>query len=318
MVSIISKLLMNPYYFRYAFFILLISSIILNRYIIHDSNFYILYIFSTIFLGIGFFNKSNYFLITFTTIIVLCRFYLIPDASANIGTFLIYLFTYYLITYISVGLMKNLQKVKKDNLELVNSLSNALDSRDPYTNHHSENVARYAVAIAKEMNLSQSECNSIHVGGLLHDIGKIGIPEQILKKPERLTNKEYEYIKSHTTMGFKMLKHVSSFKDNGILDIILYHHERYDGKGYPSGLKGNQIPLAARIIALADTFDALTSKRVYRNELDLDYTLNEIRKNKGTQFDPEIVDVFLSLLDSTNNDLYKLKEKYINKGWEIS
>ena len=127
----------------------------------------------------------------------------------------------------------------------------------------------------------------------MHDIGKIGIPEHILMKNGKLTNEEYEVIKIHPTIGYNMIKHVADFHKNGILDMVLYHHERYDGKGYPAGLKGNQIPLYARIAAVADTFDAMTTERVYREELSLDYTLNEIRKNKGTQFDPDIVDLFL-------------------------
>ena len=139
----------------------------------------------------------------------------------------------------------------------------------------------------------------IHIGGLLHDIGKIGLPEHILTKPGKLTDEEYALIKTHPTLGYEIIKHVKSFKDSGILDIVLYYHERYDGKGYPSGLKGEDIPLAARIVAIADTFDAMTSKRVYRDKLDLDFTLNEIRKNKGAQFDPVITDVFLSLFEKS-------------------
>lgn len=191
--------------------------------------------------------------------------------------------------------MKNYQKIKEGNLELTMALAKALDSRDTYTLHHSENVAKYAVDTAKKMGLSKDICDVIYIGGLLHDIGKIGIPEYILTKPGKLTDDEYAIIKNHPNIGYEMIKHVSNFNENGILDIVLYHHERYDGNGYPNGLKGDQIPLIARIVAIADTFDAMTSRRVYRPELDLEYTLNEICKNKGTQFDPEITDVFLSL-----------------------
>ena len=293
-----NKWLNNYSYFRYGFFILLIISVILNSFILqNNSNLYILYIISVIFLGIGFYNKSVWFLIFFTVLVVSCRFFLIPEQADNTGNFIIYIFTYLLITFISVGLMKNVQTVKQDNLELTTALANALDSRDPYTLHHSENVARYAVEIAEKMKLSKDLCNIIRIGGLLHDIGKIGLPEHVLTKPGKLTEDEYELIKTHPTIGYEIIKHVASFNKNGILDIVLNHHERYDGKGYPTGLKGNQIPLVARIVAVADTFDAMTSKRVYRHELDLEYTLNEIHKNKGTQFDPEIVDVFLSLFD---------------------
>ncbi|MFB5088378.1 HD-GYP domain-containing protein [Psychrobacillus sp. PGGUH221] len=299
MVNIFNKWLSHPLYFRYGFFILLIGSVILNSFFLQNgSHFFILYIFSVLFLGIGFYNKSTWFLIFFTIIVVSCRFFLIPDATDNFLSFIIYILNYLLITFISVGLMKNVQKVKEDNLELTKALANALDSRDTYTLHHSENVARYAVEIAEKMKLSKDLCNIIHIGGLLHDIGKIGIPENILTKPGKLTNDEYELIKTHPKIGYDIIKHVESFHNNGVLDIVLYHHERFDGKGYPTGLQGNQIPLVARIVAVADTFDAMTSKRVYREkELDIEYTLNEIRKNKSTQFDPEVVDVFLSLFD---------------------
>ena len=126
---------------------------------------------------------------------------------------------------------------------------------------------------------------------------KIGISEHILMKNGKLTKEEYEEIILHPTIGYNMIKHVADFHKNSILDMVLYHHERYDGKAYLAGLKGNQIPLYARIAAVADTFDAMTTKRVYREELSLDYTLNEIQKNKGTQFDPDIVDAFLSLFE---------------------
>ncbi len=293
--------LSNPLYYRYGFFIILLGSILLNNFFLQHENFFILYVLSTIFLGIGFYKKPTWFLIFFTLIIVICRFYPLLDSSYSLVTFFIFLLTYLLITFITVGLVTNIQKVKQDNLELVTALSNALDSRDSYTMNHSENVAKYAVETANKMRLPKAICNNIQIGALLHDIGKIGISERILTKPDQLTNEEYNYIKSHPTIGFEMLKHVSSFKDNGILDIILFHHERYDGKGYPLQIKGDQIPLAARIVAVADTFDAMTSKRVYRNDLDLQDALNEIRNNKGTQFDPEIVDVFLSLFEKENN-----------------
>ncbi|PLR70447.1 diguanylate cyclase [Bacillus sp. UMB0728] len=297
-MNILNNWLNHPSYFRYGFFILFISSVLINSFILRDeSNFFILYIITVIFLGIGYYNKPTWFLTFFTFLVVLCRFFLISEIEDNAVTFIIYLFTYILITFISAGLMRNVQKVKKDNLELTTALANALDSRDAYTLHHSENVARYSVEIAKKMKLSKDLCNIIRIGGLLHDIGKIGIPEYVLTKPGRLTKEEYELIKAHPKIGYEIIKHVESFHKNGVLDIVLYHHERYDGKGYPSGLKGSEIPLVARIVAIADTFDAMTSKRIYRQGLDLEYTLNEIRKNKGTQFDPEIVDVFLSLFD---------------------
>nr|WP_285889658.1 HD-GYP domain-containing protein [Neobacillus niacini] len=205
--------------------------------------------------------------------------------------------------------MLYVQKVKKDSLDLTESLINALDSRDSYTSDHSENVSRYAMQIAEKMNLSKDLCNVIRTGGLLHDIGKIGIPENILTKTGKLTSEEYNVIKTHPVIGYEMLKHVEGLKRNGILDIVLYHHERYDGKGYPKGLKGNEIPLAARIVGVADAFDAMISKRVYRIELDMNFALNEIRRNKGTQFDPEVVDAFLDIFQEKD---IKVERKAIN------
>ncbi|MBP3953363.1 HD-GYP domain-containing protein [Bacillus suaedae] len=295
MFNTIDKCLNRPYLFRHSFFILFISSVVLNHVIsLNNSNFFILYIITVIFLGIGFYNKSALFLTLFTMIVVLSRFFFIPDSELSLNNLLIFSCNYLLITFISVSLMRYAQKVKSTYIELTSALANALDSRDSYTWHHSENVSKYSLKIADKMNLSKDLCDIIRVGSLLHDIGKIGISEYILTKPGKLTDEEYNSIKTHPEIGYDIIKHVSNFYENGVLDIVLYHHERYDGKGYPKGLKGNEIPLVARIVAVADTFDAMISKRVYRNEFDLNHTLEEISKNKGTQFDPEIVDVFLS------------------------
>lgn len=292
-MGVIGKVLDNSTHFRYAFFLFLSLSILFNIVHPHNDNFFILYIFSVIFLGIGFYNNII-ILFVFTGLVVVCRFILVPNVEEKI--FFIFLLGDLLITFISAGMMKYVQRVKKDSFELKLALVNALDSRDRYTSNHSENVSKYALQIAKKMKLSNDLCDIIRVGALLHDIGKIGIPEKILTKPGKLTENEYNVIKSHPMIGYEMLNHVSEYKNNGVLDIVLYHHERFDGKGYPAGLKGNGIPLAARIVAIADTFDAMISKRVYRNdELDLTYILNEIRQNKGTQFDPEIADAFLSI-----------------------
>lgn len=299
MIMLFHKWLMKPVYFRYSFFILLSISVILNGVILeNDRNFFILYIFCALFAGLGFYSQPSWFIFCIVMIIVICRFFLIPERMSGLGTFLIYLVTYLLLTFISVGLMKNYHKVKQDQLDLTIALSKALDSRDPYTLHHSENVAKYSLEIAKDMNLSKDLCEVIRIGGLLHDIGKIGVSENILNKPGKLTEDEYKIIKEHPKLGYDMVKHITSFKKNGVLDIVLHHHERYDGNGYPSGLKGQQIPLAARIVSIADTFDAMSSKRVYRDELELEYIFNEIRENKGIQFDPEIVDVFLKRFKS--------------------
>jgi putative nucleotidyltransferase with HDIG domain len=292
-----SKILDNSTYFRFGFVLFLLLIVLISIVLPNNDNFFMLYIISVIFLGIGFYNKPV-FLIVLTVLTVACRYYFVPNAEES--TFFIFLITYFLVTFISAGMMKYVQRAKNHTLELKLALVNALDSRDRYTSHHSENVSKYAVQIAEKMKLSKDLCNTVRVGGLLHDIGKIGIPEHILNKSGKLSEDEYNIIKSHPTIGFEMLRHVADYKKNGVLDIVLYHHERYDGKGYPKGLKGDEIPLAARIVAVADTFDAMVSKRVYRNEMDLTYTLNEIRQNRGTQFDPEITDAFLSIFQETD------------------
>lgn len=286
----------RPEYFRRGFWTLLIIStglnIIFNEL---EGYLYIFYIFCVIFLGLGYYKKPPLFLLSFTVAVVTCRYYLIHEANASLTMFIIHIFTYYLITIMAAWFMIYVHKVNEKHLELTIALANALDSRDSYTRHHSEKVAKYSVEIAKKMNLPEDQLNIIQVGGLLHDIGKIGIPEHILLKPETLTKEEYQLIKKHPAIGFEMIKHVENYKDRGVLDIVLYHHERYDGKGYPCSLKENQIPLVARIVAVADAYDAIISRRVYKNELSSEYALNEIKKNKGTQFDPEVVDAFLTL-----------------------
>lgn len=297
MINTLNSWLSYPKYFRIIFFIVLTFAIILNVIQVgNENNMFILYILSSIFLGIGFYNRSALFIITVTTLLVICRFFLILDSTADFGTFLTYLVTYFLISFISRYLMRYAQTVRNDILELTTALANALDSRDANTLHHSENVSKYAVKIAEKMNLSKELRDSIRIGGLLHDIGKIGIPEHILSKDGKLTDEEYKVIQRHPYIGYNMIRHISNFHKNGVLDIVLYHHERYDGKGYPEGLSGENIPLVARIVAVADTFDAMTSSRVYRAELGLSYTLEEICKNKGTQFDPDVVDAFLTIV----------------------
>jgi len=285
----------NYIVFRYGFFILLSLSLVLSLVFPHNDNF-ALFIVAVSFLGIGFYNKP-FLLVGFTVLVVYFRFYLVPKDEESI--FFTYLLTYFLVAFISACMTLYIRKVKKDSLDLIKTLNNALDSRDSYTSNHSNNVSSYAVQIAEKMNLSKDQCNVIRTGGLLHDIGKIGIPEHILTKPGKLTPEEYSVIKTHPVIGYEILKHVDGFEKNGISDIVLYHHERYDGKGYPKGLKGSEIPLAARIVGVADAFDAMISKRVYRNNLDLNFALNEIHRNKGTQFDPEVADAFLSIFKET-------------------
>ena len=158
--------------------------------------------------------------------------------------------------------------------------------------------------VAKELGYSDEECENLRKAALLHDIGKIGIPDRILNKPERLTDEEYAIMKSHVEKGAEILKSFTLV--NHVEEGALYHHERYDGKGYMQGLKGEEIPLNARIIGIADAFDAMTANRVYRKKLDKNYVLGEIRRGSGTQFDPELVDIMLRLIDSGRIDIDNL------------
>ncbi|UII56144.1 HD-GYP domain-containing protein [Cytobacillus spongiae] len=269
----------------------------INLFFSKNDSFFIFFILIVIFWGIGFYQLPIWLLIIGATIIVLLRLYLLSDASLSFTEFFVHLFVYQLILFLSVWLMRHYRKALLSNLDLVVALANALDSRDPYTLDHSKNVSRLSVEMGKKMGLSAKQCEEIRIGALLHDIGKIGIREKILLKTEKLDASEYEQIKQHTLIGYNIIKHIKVFSNNSVLDSVLYHHERYDGKGYPKGLCGERIPLSARIIAIADTYDAMTSKRIYRDKLSIEHTLEEIKNNKGRQFDPEIADVFISLFN---------------------
>ncbi|WP_373739667.1 HD-GYP domain-containing protein [Jeotgalibaca porci] len=261
--------------------------------------------------GLAYSHKSPVYLFLMNLIFVIIRFLFIPIESLSLGVFITRVLTYYVTTVISATLMQHALKIKNNQLELIKALSTALDYRDTYTMNHSLNVARYAVSIAEEMNLSRGSIDSIRTGALLHDIGKIGIPEHILMKNGKLTDEEYKTIQSHPEIGYQMINHIDDYRKNGVLDIVRYHHERYDGTGYPEGLKGRDIPLFARIVAVADAFDAMTSKRVYRDEFDMAYTLDQLVKNKSKQFDPEITDAFLNVLN--RNKEFKINEKTVSR-----
>lgn len=179
--------------------------------------------------------------------------------------------------------------------EFLSVFSNFVDAKDTYTQGHSHRVAEYSRIIAEKMGKDSDECHNVYIIGLMHDCGKVYIPDDILKKPGRLTDEEFAIIKSHTMKGGEMLKDVSAIPQ--LMEGALHHHERYDGRGYPDGLKGKNIPEVGRIICVADSFDAMNSRRCYRANLSEEVIREELTKNKGTQFDPEIVDVFLGLLD---------------------
>ena len=185
--------------------------------------------------------------------------------------------------------------------ETILSIANAVEARDKQTGRHSLRVAVYSMLIAAELGFDADELENIRQIGLLHDIGKIGVPDFILSKPKKLTEEEYNIMKTHVDIGGEILKDFTHIKN--VADGAKYHHERYDGKGYNTGLKGEEIPLTARIIGLADAFDAMTSNRVYRKAISMDHVIDELKKGKGTQFDPSLVDILLGLIGSGRIDV---------------
>lgn len=199
----------------------------------------------------------------------------------------------YLNTKKLIRQQKRNMKIIKESME---TFANFIDAKDPNTKGHSVRVAQYSKMIALKLGMSEEECQDIFYIGLLHDCGKISIPQEILMKPGRLTDEEYEVMKSHALKGYEMLENFTSIPNIGA--GACSHHERYDGKGYPRGLKGEAIPLIGRIICVADAFDAMNSKRCYRDKLNSDVIIDELRKNRGIQFDPEITDLILSLIES--------------------
>ncbi len=179
--------------------------------------------------------------------------------------------------------------------ELVECITSALDARDPYTGDHSRRVSDMACYICRQLGLSAEETQEIHIAGHLHDIGKIGVPDRVLLKEGRLDDEEWELMKRHPQTGADILAGSDSF--SRISAIILHHHERFDGKGYPFGAKGEEIPLGARIIAVCDSIDAMSSTRSYRKALPLDVVRSEIEKNIGIMYDPAIAAIVLDNWD---------------------
>lgn len=201
--------------------------------------------------------------------------------SAGILLFLVPL----LIARHSFQLYMNMRKIY---LETIQALATAIEAKDPYTRGHSERVAMYSSIIAEEMNLPEDFLNTLNFAALLHDIGKIGIPDEILNKPGKLSEEEFDRIRIHPILGANIVEKIDFLAQAS--SYIRFHHERQNGRGYPEGLKGEDIPLGAAILAVADAFDALTSDRPYRRAWNLDDTLHEIEINSGIQFRPEVVE----------------------------
>ncbi len=188
--------------------------------------------------------------------------------------------------------IERLKQAAQENRDLflgsIRMLAAAIDEKDPYTRGHSDRVAKYSLIIGREMALSEEELDKLRISALLHDVGKIGVDDRVLKKPGALTPEEFDLMKQHPSKGANIMRPVAQLAD--MLPGIELHHEHVDGRGYPYGLSADQIPLMARIIAAADTLDAMTTNRPYQSGKDLEFSMSLIRKLAGTKFDPLVVD----------------------------
>jgi len=202
------------------------------------------------------------------------------------------------------------QQLRTAYVQTIRALSEAVDAKDAYTRGHSERVGVYASKIAREMNFPKEVIERVYIAGLLHDVGKIGVRDAVITKPERLTPAEYEEIKAHPEIGYRILEPVEFLRD--VAPCVRHHHEWYDGsnRGYPDRLMGEQIPLPSRIILVADTVEAMTSDRPYRKALSLEAVVSEIEKYTGSQFDPIVTDAFLRLLEREGESFIKKGEKF--------
>ena len=212
------------------------------------------------------------------------------------------------IKQINEKLEDSKEQLEQAYLDMIQTLRYTVEAKDSYTRGHSDRVSEYSVLIGEKLGLSEEQIKTLRIGGLFHDVGKIGVPDNILQKNGRLSENEYSEIKNHPTIGAHILSTASIFKD--ILPIVKYHHERYDGRGYPEMLKGEEIPYLARITAIADTFDAMTSKRVYRDSLPLENVIEEFKRCKGTQFDPDLDDLFIDILQNDYEEIKEIQQKY--------
>lgn len=192
-------------------------------------------------------------------------------------------------------LQKKSRQVERMNLLTITTIANTIDARDEYTKGHSVRVAQYCEIFANELGWREGRVQNLKYMALLHDIGKIGVPDSVLNKPGKLTDMEYRMVQKHTVIGAEIVKDIEMIE--GLNDGVRWHHERWDGKGYPDGLKGEQIPIVARIIAIADSYDAMSSNRVYRGRLSADEIRKELMDGRGTQFAPDILDIFVRMVD---------------------
>lgn len=199
---------------------------------------------------------------------------------------------------------KKTEENRKLFVHVVKSLAGAIDAKDSYTNGHSERVARYSKEIARRYGYSEKKQTDIYMMGLLHDVGKIGVPDEVINKPARLTEEEFQEIKKHPSMGSRILHNIEEMPE--LATGARWHHEKYDGSGYPDGLKGDEIPEEARIIAVADAYDAMTSNRSYRNVMHQEKVKSEILRCAGKQFDPVFAKIMADMIDEDTE--YSMRE----------
>lgn len=196
----------------------------------------------------------------------------------------------------NVDRIKLCSAVLSRRIEVVRGFANAIEARDEYTRFHSSRVAELSRKIGRKLDLPHRSIDILYAAATVHDVGKIGIPESILNKPAPLTSREYKVIATHPIIGAAILKPIAALKS--LVPVVYHHHERFDGRGYPNALKGEEIPLLSRIISVADSFEAMTSHRCYRSRLAVEDALMELKANSGAQFDPGVIDAFMDLHSS--------------------
>jgi putative nucleotidyltransferase with HDIG domain len=296
----------KPQYIKYVYFIVYTLTNITNEliYYLGTNEDYgsgniaelFLVLFSPIFV-----NKKFFFLVSIGTILKYAIVGLIlqtPYVFIPIVFVLFFSIVAFIVLNRFQGYVRAIEKTYDTQLEgIVKGVIATLELKDPYTKGHSERVAHYSQILAKELGgFTRQELKTFYYACLLHDVGKVNIPDHILMKPSKLTDEEYEIIKMHPVVGAEALKDIDALKKG--IDVILYHHERWDGKGYPKQLKGTEIPILARVIAIADAFDAMTSSRSYRSALSPEEAYKRIVESKGSQFDPQLVEVFKKVFPS--------------------
>ncbi|MGB9809664.1 MAG: HD-GYP domain-containing protein [Caldanaerobacter sp.] len=252
--------------------------------------------------------KKSLIIPTIVSVGEFLEIYLTEKSYIFLVTFVISVPIYYFVS-VSISyfrmqaerLKKMMEEMQENLRDMENAMISALEAKDVYTQGHSQRVCKLVTQIVLKMGIQGKEAEEIITAARLHDIGKIGIREEILEKPGKLSYQEFAEIMDHPVMGYEIVKKLKVMEN--VAKIIRHHHERYDGKGYPDGLKGEDIPLGSRIIAVADAFDAMTSKRPYRESpLTIAEAVAELRKNAGVQFDPKVVEAFISIIEDLGID----------------